>query len=107
MVRADSGYYRQDMIAAALRAKAWFSVTARMNSTVRQAITAIDEDAWTPIRYPRAIWDEDEQRWVSEAFVAEIDFTAFTSHPKKRQVGCRLVVRRVARLNEHAKWSGL
>ena len=87
MVRADSGYYRQDMIAAALRAKAWFSVTARMNSTVRQAITAIDEDAWTPIRYPRAIWDEDEQRWVSEAFVAEIDFTAFTSHPKKRQVG--------------------
>jgi len=103
IVRADSGYYRQDMIAAALRAKAWFSVTARMNSTVRQAITAIDEDAWTPIRYPRAIWDEDEQRWVSEAFVAEIDFTAFTSHPKKRQVGCRLVVRRVARLNEHAK----
>jgi len=76
MVRADSGYYRQDMIAAALRAKAWFSVTARMNSTVRQAITAIDEDAWTPIRYPRAIWDEDEQR---------------------------VVVRRVARLNEHAK----
>jgi len=64
MVRADSGYYRQDMIAAAVRAQAWFSVTARMNSTVRQAITAIDEDAWTPIRYPRAIWDQDEQRWV-------------------------------------------
>jgi len=64
MVRADSGYYRQDMIAAAAAAKAWFSVTARMNSTVRQAIAAIDEDAWTPIRYPRAIWDQDEQRWV-------------------------------------------
>jgi len=64
MVRADSGYYRQDMIAAAAAAKAWFSVTARMNSTVRQAIAAIDEDSWTPIRYPRAIWDQDEQRWV-------------------------------------------
>ncbi len=98
MVRADSGYYRQDVIAAATKAKAWFSVTVRMNPTVRQAITAIPEPAWTTIRYPRAIWDEQEQRWISEAQVAETTFTAFTSHPKKRQVSCRLVVRRVPRL---------
>ena len=102
MVRADSGYYRHDVIAAAVAAKAWFSVTVRMNPSVRQAITAIPDTAWTPIRYPRAIWDEDEHRWVSEAQVAEVDFTAFTSHPKKRQVPCRLVVRRVQRLNPAA-----
>jgi len=102
MVRADSGYYRQDVIAAALAAKASFSVTVRMNPSVRQAITAIAEDAWTTIKYPRAIWDEQEQRWISEAHVAETSFTAFTSHPKKRHVHCRLVVRRVARLNPAA-----
>jgi len=103
MVRADSGYYRQDVIAAAVRANAWFSVTVRMNPSVRQAIAAIPDHAWTTIQYPRAIWDADEQRWISEAEVAETDFTAFTSHPTKRQVPCRLVVRRVKRLNPAAK----
>src|SRR6478609_9326480 len=100
MVRADSGYYRRDVIAAAVGAKAWFSVTVRMNPSVRQAIAAIPEGGWTPIQYPRAIFEQDEQRWISEAEVAEIDFVAFTSHPKKRQVACRLVVRRVQRLNK-------
>ncbi len=43
MVRADSGYYRRDVLAAAVGAKAWFSVTVRMNPSVRQAIAAIPE----------------------------------------------------------------
>ncbi len=34
MVRADSGYCRRDLISAALKAKAWFSVTVRMNPAV-------------------------------------------------------------------------
>ena len=54
MVRADSGYYRRDVIAAAVTGKAWFSVTVRMNPAVTRAITAIPEKAWTTIRYPRA-----------------------------------------------------
>lgn len=99
MVRADSGYYRRDVIAAALAAKALFSVTVRMDPAVKKAISAIPEQAWATIKYPRAIWDETERRWISEAQVAETGFTAFTSHPKKRQVTCRLVVRRVQRLN--------
>jgi len=102
MVRADSGYYRRDVIAAALTGKAWFSVTVRMNPAVTRAITAIPEKAWTTIRYPRGLWDEQEQRWLSEAQVAETTFTAFTSAPKKWQVTCRLVVRRVQRLNPAA-----
>ena len=81
MVRADSGYYRRDVIAAALAAKAWFSVTVRMNPSVRQAIAAIPEQAWTTISYPNAIFEQDVLRWISEAEVAEIDFVAFTSHP--------------------------
>ena len=39
---------------------------------VRAAIAAIREDAWTPIRYPRAIWDDQLRCWVSDAEVAEV-----------------------------------
>jgi hypothetical protein len=99
---ADSAYYRQDLIAATIRAGAWFSVTARMTRTVRRAIGSVDEESWTPIRYPRAILDPGTGSWVSEAFVAEAPFTAFTGHAKKRQVPCRLVVRRVADANHAA-----
>ncbi len=106
MVRADSGYYRRDLITAALKAKAWFSVTVRMNPAVVRAIGAIPEDAWTTIKYPRAIWDQDEQRWISEAQVAETEFMAFTSAKKAEQVECRLVVRRVQRLNKAAAAAG-
>ncbi len=103
MVRADSGYYRQDLISAAIRAKAWFSVTARLDSAVKKAIAAIPEDDWVAIKYPNAIWDEDERRWISSAHLAETTFTAFTSYPKAEQVTCRLVVRRVERLSSGAR----
>jgi hypothetical protein len=56
-----------------------FSVTARMDTKITRAIAGIPEDAWTPIRYPNAIYDEDEQRWISDAEVAETLYTAFTS----------------------------
>ena len=72
LVRADSAYYGYDIVAACRRAGARFSVTARLTPTVVKAITSIDEQAWTPIRYPNAIYDEDEQRWISDAEVAEI-----------------------------------
>ena len=99
MVRADSGYYRRDVIASAVAAKAWFSVTVRKDAAVEKAIAGIPETAWTMIKYPKAVWDDEQQRWISEAQVAETTYTAFTSLPKKKQVTCRLVVRRVPRLN--------
>ncbi len=106
MVRADAGYYRRDLITAAIRARAWFSVTVRRNSAVVKAIDAVPESAWTTIKYPRAIWDQDEKRWIPEAQVAETWFTAFTSAKKAEQVPCRLVVRRVERLNKTAADAG-
>ena len=99
MARADSAHFCHGFVSAAIRAKAWFSVTARMNRQVRAAIAAIGEDAWTPIQYPNAIWEEAEQRWVADAEVAEVPITVFTSRRKKDHVTCRLVVRRVKRLN--------
>jgi hypothetical protein len=43
-------------------------------------IAGIGDDAWTPIKYPKAVFDEPSGRWISRAEVAEIEFTAFTSH---------------------------
>lgn len=99
IVRADSAFYNHSVIGAARRAKARFSVTARMTKTVKAAIAGIDDAAWTPIRYPNAIWDEEEQRLISDAQVAETTLTAFTGRKKKDQVTARLIVRRVKRLN--------
>jgi Transposase DDE domain group 1 len=99
LVRADSAYYGHTIVAACRRAGARFSVTARLTPTVVTAITSIDEQAWVPIQYPNAIYDEDEQRWVSDAEVAEVGFTAFTNRRKTEHVTARLIVRRVRRLN--------
>src|SRR5207237_1080622 len=99
LVRGDSAFYCHAVIAAARRGGARFSITARMDAAVTKAIGAPGEDAWTPIRYPQAIWDEQEQCWISAAEVAEIEFTAFTSRRKCDHVSARLIVRRVKRLN--------
>ena len=99
LLRGDSAFYGHDVIAAARRGGARFSVTARMDAAVKKAITAIDPDAWTPIRYPQAVWDDEGQCWISDAEVAEISFTAFTSRRKSDHVTARLIVRRVKRLN--------
>jgi Transposase DDE domain group 1 len=99
VLRADSGFYCHEVIAAAIRGGARFSVTARQNASVRAAIAGIDPDAWTAIKYPNAIYDDDQQRWISDAEVAEIGYTAFTSRPKAEHITARLIVRRVPDLN--------
>jgi len=50
IVRADSAYYGHDVIAAAGRQGARFSITARQDPSVRRAIASIEPDAWTPIQ---------------------------------------------------------
>ena len=52
VVRADSAFYCAEVIGACRALGARFSVTVRMNRSVRAAISHIDEDAWTPIKYP-------------------------------------------------------
>jgi hypothetical protein len=99
LVRGDSAFYCHDVIATARRGGARFSVTARMDAAVTKAIAAIADDAWTPIRYPHAVWDDEGQCWISDAEVAEIGFTAFTSRRKTDHLTARLIVRRVKRLN--------
>ncbi|MCX4784997.1 IS1380 family transposase [Streptomyces sp. NBC_01221] len=102
IVRADSAFYGADVVNACRAADARFSVTARMNASVKTAIAGIGESAWTAIKYPKAVWDEEGQCWISDAEIAETTYTAFTSKPKKQQVTARLIVRRVKRLNPAA-----
>ena len=107
MGRADSAFYRHDLVTAMIKAKMWFSVTARKNTAVKTAITRIPEQAWVPIKYPNAVWEADDTvpgggYWVSDAEVAETSFVAFSSKKKAQQVPCRLVVRRVRRLQPTA-----
>ena len=101
VVRADSAFYSAVFTSAVRRAGAFFSVTVQMNPHVQASIAGIGEDAWVPIRYPRAIWDDQLRRWVSDAEVAETSYTAFTSK-KGQAITARLIVRRVRDLNKHA-----
>ncbi len=70
-----------------------------MNPHVAAAISAIDQDAWTAIRYPEAFVDPDTGELVSDAEVAEVEYTAFTGRKKAEHVTARLIARRVRRLN--------
>ena len=93
VVRGDSAYGTAAVVAACHRAGASFSLVLTKNSTVSAAIAAIPDDAWTPVQYPGAVQDPDTGEWISDAEVAEIPYTAFTS--TKHAVTARLIVRRV------------
>jgi Transposase DDE domain group 1 len=99
IVRMDSAFYGAPAVQAARQAGAYFSVTVRADPKVRAAIAAISEDAWTPIRYPRAVFDDQLGRWVSDAEVAETRYTAFT-RKKGQAITARLIVRRVKDQNK-------
>jgi Transposase DDE domain group 1 len=101
VVRMDSAFYGAPAVWAIRDAGAHFSVTVRMDPKIRAAIAAIEEGTWIPIQYPRAIWDDQLRCWVSDAQVAEVTYTAFTSR-KGQAITGRLIVRRVRDLNHKA-----
>lgn len=102
LVRADSAFYGRPTVLAATKAGAAVSVTTRMTASIKTAISAIEADAWTPIEYTDAIYDEESKTWISRAEVAEIGFTAFATAPKNQRVPGRLIVRRIPDLNAKA-----
>jgi hypothetical protein len=98
VVRADSAFYGKAVIWACRRNRVRFSVTARMDDKIRTACEGIPDAQWIDIKYPQAIWDEEEQRWISDAQIAETSYTAFAG--TRWQITARLVVRRVKRLDQ-------
>jgi hypothetical protein len=93
VVRADSAFYAKAVITTCRRRGVRFSVTARIDAKIRAACDSISDDQWTCIRYPQAVWDEDEQRWISDAQIAETTYTAFAG--TRHAVTARLIVRRI------------
>jgi Transposase DDE domain group 1 len=61
VMRADSAFHGADVINTCRALGARFSVTVRMNASVKSAVARIGDDAWTPITYPQAVWDEEGQ----------------------------------------------
>jgi hypothetical protein len=98
VLRADSAFYSRKVITAARRGGVRFSVTVRVDKKVRRTIESIPADAWVEITYPQPVWDDDQQRFVSRAHIAEIAYTAFENTPD--EVTARLIVRRIPDLNK-------
>ena len=82
-VRADSGFYTHDIVAACRDKKVRFSITVRQQPSLRNIIEAIPEAEWMPIPY----WME------GGADVAETAYTPFQHEPDA--VPVRRIVRRV------------
>jgi hypothetical protein len=72
---------------------------------VKAAIAAIPGQAWTAIKYPQAIWDDQLGCWASDAEIAQTADTAFASK-KDQAVTARLIVRRVRDQNHEAAGQG-
>ena len=102
LLRADSAFYGHATISAAVTAGAAVSVTARMDPAIKRAIATIGDDAWQTIKYTDAIYDQASNGWISDAEVAEVPYTAFTSRKKAERITGRLVVRRIPELNKKA-----
>ncbi len=84
---ADSAFYTHKIVAAIVRSMAQFSITARMDKAIEKAIAAIPDKAWISIKYPQAIFDEEQQRWISDAQVAETTYAAFRSLSRRHHAG--------------------
>jgi hypothetical protein len=98
VVRSDSAFYGRKVFAACRRARVRFSVTVRMDAKVRRAIDSIPADAWVEMEYPHPVWDDEQQRFVSRAQIAETKYTAFED--TKDAVTARLIARRIPDLNK-------
>lgn len=97
LVRGDSAFCAGKVVAAVVKAGATFSFAIARNSTVDAAITSIGDDAYVPVHYPGAVEDPDTGQLISDAQVAEVEYTAFAGTPY--EITAWLVVRRVLDAN--------
>ena len=86
LVRGDSAYCGGKIIAAVVKAGARFSFAIARNPAVDAAITSIGDEPYMPVHYPGAVVDPDTGELISDAQVAEVQYTAFagTRHADHR-----------------------
>ena len=94
-VRADSGFFSYDMIDTLDRHNASWSITVAQYSNVKDAIDAIDDDAWQPIDYPAG----------GEAQIAEttIAVAGRRGHRPRKARKLRLIARRTRLLGSQSE----
>jgi hypothetical protein len=97
LVRGDSAYCNGKTVTAVVKAGAAFSFTITRNPAVDAAIATIGEQQYTPVRYPGAVLDPDTGQLISDAQVAEVEYTAFAD--SRHRITGRLIVRRVLDAN--------
>ncbi len=99
VVRADSGFYVAEVVAACRRHDARFSISVRQFEPLRHRIEAIPEASWLPIGWPEG-----------QAEVAETSYVAFAGSHRGRPrqpVVARLIVRRVRAASPQLSLPGL
>jgi hypothetical protein len=97
LVRGDSAFCNGKVVAAVVKTGAMFSFTIAANPAVDAAIASIPDEQYTPVQYPGAAEDPDTGQLISDAQVAETEYTAFAD-TRHRHTG-RLIVRRVLDAN--------
>jgi hypothetical protein len=97
LVRGDSAYCAGKVVAAVVKGGATFSFTIARNRSVDAAIGSIQDQAYTPVHYPGAVTDPDTGELISDAHVAEVEYTAFAG--TRYEITGRLIVRRVLDAN--------
>ena len=97
LVRGDSAYGNSKVITAVVKAGARYSFTMARNPAIDAAIAVIADEQYTPVQYPGAVTDPDTGQLISNAQVAETEYTAFTD--TRHQITGRLIVRRVLDAN--------
>jgi hypothetical protein len=97
LVRGDSAYCAATIVTAVVKAGALFSFTIARNPAVDAAINTIGDEQYTPVHYPGAVVDPDTGELISDAQVAEVEYTAFADN--RHRITGRLIVRRVLDAN--------
>lgn len=97
VVRGDSAFCAGTIIAAVGKAGARFSFAIARHASVDRAIASIPDQAYLPVDYPGARTDPDTGDLISNAQVAEVEYTAFAD--SSYRITGRLIVRRVLDAN--------
>jgi hypothetical protein len=84
-------------VTAVVTAGARFSITIARNPAVDAAINSISDEQYQPVHYPGAVIDPDTGDLISDAQVAETEYTAFADN--RHRITGRLIVRRVLDAN--------
>jgi hypothetical protein len=101
VARGDSAFYAGVFVEPGRRNRrrnrAHFSVTERIDPTVRRTIAGSNEDCGVAVKYPNAIFNAQIGEWVSDAQIAVVVPHTAPATGRDTASSPRLIVRRSVR----------